>query len=115
MGYIIAIVTHGYFVVPMYTIIFKRIFGATFEPPLPLIVVTDLAVHVVPVILFGIPSHFRSYVFACLFVATWYTIVRKELEEIYIIPHSPVYKRDIIVYGGLLLSICIAYALAKKG
>ena len=116
IGYTITIMWYGYMVViPMYTTIFQNLLGKRFVAPFILIVVVDVVVHIVPTVMFGIPTLFIPFCFACLFVATWYTLVRKHIQDIYMLPYAPVYKRDLIVYGGLVSLIGIAYTQLKKG
>lgn len=111
-GYVLALAVYGYFVIPMYEHIFDRYFVATSNRVV--IIAIDLIVHVLPVILFGIPSDPYIFVFACAFVATWYSIVRTKLQEIYLLPDDATKTRDMIVYGGLTWVSFIALALAKR-
>jgi hypothetical protein len=108
IGYAIAIGVYGYqdALLPMYRAVYRRI---GIQPPLWLIVIVDVCIHVGPVVYFGIPRDYRAIFAGYILIAVWYTVVRTYVHELYVLPSAKgTCVRDTLVYfAAPLLSIAL--------
>jgi hypothetical protein len=84
---------------------------------LEVILIIDFVVHVLPVVVLGIPrfiDYGRPVVAAGCVVGAWYIIARDHIPELYYLPESHKHYRDAIIAVGFVTLVCMAALFGKK-
>lgn len=105
-GWFLVLIFYGYpKIVAFYTHFLQT------KLPLPLVVSIDVACHVLPVIVLGLPTHPCALLCGVATILIWYIAVRNCIHLMYYLPKEHLIYRDMFVVVGSVAFVIIARVL----